>query len=459
MFQLSRKFGVLTLALGASLTFVSATEAERLVLTDISIVDVETGKLRTGATVIIEEGRIRSVVKSRAAKLRLDDRVISCLGKYLIPGLWDMHIHLRESLEPALPVFVANGVTGVRDMGSEFHVVEAMRRKISSGKLVGPRIFTSGPILESRRSIERLASVLGEEGIAGRIGVSTPEEAEEAVRWLAEMPVDHIKFRTVANRAVYQAILDTAAAYGLSVVGHMPSSYRPLQVVESGQRSIEHVFFPTLDRMEKKERRDLFSAMADRGTYFVPTYVSGYGFRLMPDDEVFAIIDDTEGELDERRKYVPRDMVESWRGQMELKRTERNKQDWEGIMRSSMLAAREMREVGAGVLTGTDLGAPLVYPGFSIHDEMAALVEVSGMTPAESLRAATLSPTEFLDLDAEHGSVKVGKIANLVLLNGNPLESIVHTKGIFAVILNGRFYSRMELDALLESAASAFSAP
>src|SRR5262245_8388760 len=171
----------------------------------------------------------------------------------------------------------------------------------------------------------------------------------------------------------------------------------------------------------------------------------------MPDQEVMVLIEDATGARDERRKYISPALADSWRRQMEAKKRE-TPTDWEANRAKNRQGFRLLFQAGVKFVMGTDMGAPLVYPGWSAHEELELLVQRVGMTPMEALQSATRTPAEFFGMADSLGAVEKGKIADLVLLEANPLEQIGNTKKIFAVIVGGKYYDKAARQKMIESA-------
>jgi len=447
-----------------------ALAAQPVAITHVTVVDVASGTNKRDQTVVLEGDRILAAGSASAVTLLTNARRIDGRGKYLIPGMWDMHVHLGMTGRFALAMLVANGVLGVRDMGGNFETVRAWRDSIAVGSLLGPRIEMVGPILENARWLNRVSAMLAQQGnaeaaatLGERIAVSTPEEAREAVARVVALGVSMIKVRNDPGSAAYFELLREARRRQLRVVGHPPERGPSLeQASDSGQASIEHLLLrfrqgtwvSTFDDMSSDARTALFARFARNGTAFVPTIVAGIGFRRMPDSVALALIDDTSGVGDPRRRYVPQALARTWRGQIEMKRLEGAQPDWEALGLKAAANIRALDAAGVPILTGTDLGTPFTYPGFGLHDELALLVREGGLAPARALRAATLGPAQFFGLERELGLVAPGMRANLVLLSADPLADIANVGRVDSVILGGRLFARDALDRLLRDVAA-----
>ena len=412
---------------------------------------------------VITSAHITSVSGSEKLQPPKNARVIDATGQYLIPGLWDMHVHsafgdwFPGGRDIILPLFIANGVTGVRDMGGDVPVLLGWRKEIADGAIIGPRLVISGPMLDGYLPNGKLR-------FPSSIAVTTPASAVAAVDSLKAQGVDFIKVQSVISHDAYLAAAAEAHKQGLPIVGHVPDKVRIREVVAAGQKSIEHLMgifegcSTEEDKFIKGEGNlklllstqneqicdSLIKLLAQNQTWQVPTLAWQRGGTFLDQRDL------KHQPLD---KYVPA----YWRDVTWRRFTDEMMPD---LLRDPLPLRREyfahnLQIVGAlhrgGVpfMAGTDT-APGVYimPGFSLHDELANFVE-SGFTPMESLQTATSNPARFLGMEASFGSVEPGKIADLVLLSANPLEDIRNTRKISAVIANGRFFDRVALDQML----------
>jgi imidazolonepropionase-like amidohydrolase len=448
------------------------SQPSALVLEQVNVVDVRTGRVRTHQTVVLVQGRIASVGPARSAKMPSGARVVDAGGKYLIPGLWDMHVHAAwpgiDGLFASL--FVANGVTGVREMYGDKEIIRAWKARYESGE-PWPRMIAAGHILDGPKPFW-----------PGSTTVSTAEEARQAVDRLHAAGADFIKVYTRLPREAYVAAVSEAKRLGTYVAGHVPDSVTVAEASDLGQRSIEHLTGVALDcskeadglRAERLAAADdpspaqtvktyarqaqrilatqdsarcaaLIKRLARNRTWQVPTLVVNRSFAFL-DEEGFT--------ADPRLRYMPEEVAKSWDWRSDFRFRERTPEDWavsKRIYRRGVEIVGAMHRAGVPLLAGTDVINPFSFPGFSLHDELALLVE-AGLSPAEALRTATLNPAIFFGETASMGTVEEGRRADLVLLDANPLENIGNTKKVHAVVLQGRFYDRATLDAWLAKA-------
>lgn len=438
-------------------------------LTHVTVIDATGAPPLSDMTVVVERGRIADLGKSGDVRLPRHALIIEARGKYLIPGLWDMHVHtifgdwLPRNERVTLPLFVANGITGVRDMGSDLEAVKQWRDRIAAGQLIGPRMVIAGPMLDG--PVPRFPSSAPVAGAA---------DARRVVDDLKARGVDFIKIQSLIPRDGYFAAADEAKKVGITFVGHVPDAVRASEASDAGQRSIEHFtgIFEGCSTIEDQliegpksvglnvstfdpaRARRLIELMARNQTWQVPTLVWERGQWL---------IDAIDLMNDPLLQYAPA----AWKDRtwpMFVK-------DILATMDTDPLPVRQhfvqmeldmtlaMFRAGVPFMAGTDTAAGVhIFPGFSLHDELSLFVR-AGLTPLEALQTATRNPAVFLGRLAEMGTVEKGKLADLVLLDANPLEDIGNTRRIRAVVLAGRYFSRDDLDRMLRGVAQAAAEP
>ncbi len=413
-------------------------------------------------------------------------RIIDASGKFLIPGLADMHIHLMGAGEPTgsrdfiLPLLIANGITTVRDMGGDVALLKKLKAEINTGDRPGPQIFFTGPYLDGNPPYFQPSIV-----------VQTPAEADAAVRRLQAEGVDFIKVQSALKPPAYFAIAEAVHKAGMRFVGHVPDSISAFQASDAGQASIEHLtgillacsseeeqlrnhqLHPALHRetplqtsirqrvwqenvldtySEEKAQR-LYAKFLANHTWQVPT------LPLLID--LAYLTPSTDRANDPNLIYIPQNLRQIWKQGRAQSLAFKTQADFDlraRLVQASLKAVREMHALGVPIMAGTDSTAPNVFPGFSLHESIADLVE-AGFTPMEALQAATSKPAEFLHLSSEEGTIAAGQRADLVLLDANPLDDIHNTTKIRAVILKGKLLDRAALDALLAHAAQYAAKP
>jgi imidazolonepropionase-like amidohydrolase len=440
-----------------------------LALTHLTVIDTAGGPSLSDMTVVIRDRHIASVGKSDASTPPPHARVVDARGKYLIPGLWDMHVHtvfgdwLPRNERVTLPLFVANGITGVRDMGGDLNVLKQWRAAIAEGSLLGPRMIIAGPMLDG--PVPRFPS---------SAPIANADDARRTVDDLQSQGVDFIKIQSLIPRDGYFAAAEEAKKRGIVFVGHVPDAVRASEASNAGQKSIEHFtgIFEGCSTIEDQlikgpkslgqnvatfdpaRAQALIALMARNRTWQVPTLVWERGQWL---------IDDIDLSHDPLTQYAPT----AWKDRT-----------WPMFVRSILkdmdtdpLPVRKrfvqmelemtlaMFRAGVPFMAGTDTAAGVhIFPGFSLHEELALFVR-AGLTPLQALQTATRNPAEFMGRLSDLGTVEQGKLADLVLLDANPLEDITNTRKIRAVVLAGRYFGRDDLDRMLAGVRRAAAEP
>lgn len=470
------------------------TSSPPFAFTHVSVVDVERGRLVHDYTVVVSGNRIAAV--GLKARIPAGARVIDARGKFLIPGLWDMHSHSLDRWAWSSLLNVANGVTGIRDPAAvkpEQEIVE-LRRAVERGAAFGPRFVASGRIIDgSPKSRDSY------------VAIDSPPAMRVEMRRRQQAGLDFIKVYTRLSRDVFLAAADEARRLDIPLAGHVPLTITAAEASDLGMRSIEHSYrhrmaCATAEDEIRRLLRDLITIgpmrddrryaatedsafvlgvntyspekcqqlgerFARNGTWFVPTLVE-MQTRFNPE---YPLSEEFEKRFtDPRLRFVSPSRVIEWRTTMALDAGVMQGQFSFGPRGPDSLFAEHGREVanrlrmpadlqkgGALLLAGTDVDNrfPFLFFGFSLHDELALLAK-GGLTPLAALQSATINPARFLKREAELGTVTEQKLADLVLLDANPLDDIGNTKRIAAVVLNGRYLSRAELDRLLDRAAA-----
>lgn len=430
------------------------TQMPDLIIENVNIVHVSENKIQQNATVLVKDGRITEITGEETSAIRRIDGK----GKFLIPGLWDMHIHWYD--KESMSLFTANGVTGVRVMfGAPMHL--AWKKEFEEGKAAGPRMIVGSPIVDGPKPIW-----------PGSYAVSNAEQAEAALDKIKTAGYDFVKVYSLVPPDAYTALMEGAKKRGLRVEGHVPGQVSAREASEKGQHSMEHLGGLGLPSSSKEDElrakfsqvppavrykvneeilasysedkaSGLFGAFKKNNTWQCPTLVV---LRNL------ANLDRIDPAKDDRIQYLPKFIVNSWNPNTDFRLKDRTPEMYESARKgfeTQKRMVRDMARVGVPLIAGTDALNPYCMPGFSLHDELALMVE-AGLTPAQALATATVNPARFLGQEGSWGDVKAGQRADLVLLEGNPLEDIANTKKIAATIQGGKLYERADLDAILQ---------
>ena len=442
-----------------------AAQSQPLVFTHATVIDTTGGPPQADSTVIVAGNRIVALGKTGRVRIPEGAQVVNAAGKFLLPGLWDMHFHSPEDAQAReifLPLAIANGVTGVRNMfGSE--ALLKQRDEVRSGTLLGPRMIVGSPVVDGPAPMW-----------PGSVSVGDATAGREAVRTLKQRDYDFIKVYQFLPREVYLAIADEAKKQNIVFAGHIPFSVSAAEASDAGQKTFEHIFGISLacSSKEANQRPALSEAAANVGKDFAPHLelfirnesepLASYNeqkcaalFKRLAQNGTYAVPTlvlhrslasgaDPAFRNDPRLKYMPPNI--------------RGIFDWElgfftsykPVYERLLLTTGAMHRAGVKVLAGTDTFNAYCFPGFSVHDELELFVQ-AGFTPLEALQTATLNPARYLGLSDSLGTIEKGKIADFILLEANPLENVGNTRKIAAVVANGKYLPKESLQRMLET--------
>lgn len=449
----------------------SEPRQESLVFTHITVIDATGSPAKPDTTVVIDGERIVAIGQTGRVGIPRNARIVDGAGKFLIPGLWDMHVHIFNQISRRppnawyFPLFIANGVTSVRDMWTKTQdmiQVFEWRRQFAGGTLTAPRIAAVGILVNGPQSV-----------LPNSDRVVTPEEARRMVRKIKSAGADFVKTYSSLSPEAYLAIANEARKQNIPFSGHVPFALGADEASNAGQGSMEHLN-QVLETCSTKEREllrvpgkdwsiaydklmvdtydeskclKLLSLFAKNHTWQVPTLIRQQMHYFNGDLRYFT--------GSSRLKYIPIDEQEMWApyitSQKSLSEDEKNSR--KTVWHAYVALVASMHNANVEFMAGTDVGTEYIYPGFSLHDELELLVE-AGLSPMEALRAATRNPAKFLGMLDRLGTVERGKLADLVLLDANPLEQISNTRRIYAVVLNGKFLPKKSLEKMLASSSA-----
>ena len=469
----------LLLLLGGLLSVTSDAVGQSIdyAIAHVTIINPGSDKAQQDTTIVIHGHSIASVLPAKDFNPSPSTKVINGSGKFVIPGLWDMHTHFRDANRD-LKMDIANGVLGVRNMGEAAKIVFSLRDAIARGQRLGPKIVACGPIIDGPDSQVNPQFL---------ILVKNARQARAAVDSLKKQGSDCVKVHDNISRDSYYAVVEEAKKVGLPLVGHCPGAIRIREASDAGQRSIEHgvalwggstvadefldkgaddsVFEEALrtknyglipaaiardgnrllDHFSQERADATYALLAKNNTFLTPTLVT---------ERSLTFIDDLEKASDPRKQYVSAEDLKWWKpenGMLTKYRTPEyiamKKREYAKMLEELPRA----QKLGVRLLAGTDITIPYTFPGFSVHDELGLFVK-AGLTPMQALETATTNPALILGLSQTWGRVEPGYLANLVLLNADPLADIANTENIDAVVVNGKFLDRAHLDQMLRDA-------
>jgi imidazolonepropionase-like amidohydrolase len=453
------------------------TAATATAFVHVNVVSMEQEGILRDHTVVVVGDRIESLGPSDSFNPPRGSRVIDGSGKYLMPGLADMHVHVHLSnygvTDPdVLTLFLANGVTTVRNMQGSPEILD-WRGRIEAGDLVGPRIYTTGPVLDGEPPFW-----------PGSISIETPEEAEQEVAAQKKAGYDGIKVLANISPEAYEAVLAAAARHEIPVYGHAPTRLGLGNALNSGQRSFEHMsdfifallpddspirahlvdmwddrtkmnwrgmFLDPYEQADRAKIPDIAAKAAEGGAWFCPTLAAYRNFAT-------TVAEFEQLRSDPTMRYVPPQIQSVWDGTAKYLSTDENNDP--AIMKrgfeTMVLAAKALNNAGVRLIIGTDSPSAFGVPGFSIHEELEIFVE-AGLTPYEAIKAATHDAAEFVDSLDEWGTVGVGRRADLILVEANPLEDVANASRQVGVMLRGHWYPKAELQAKLDALAEKYA--
>ncbi|WP_086820472.1 amidohydrolase family protein [Allokutzneria sp. NRRL B-24872] len=451
-------------------------------ITGATVVDSGRRGVRHNSTVLLRGDRIVEVGPADQVRVPRGATAIDGKGKYVIPGLMDVHVHSVPYDRTFPPLYLINGVTTVREMGGNPLSLE-WRDKVAAGTAFGPHSVVASTIVDGKPSLWENIGV-------PFISVGDPHEARDAVREEKARGVDFIKVYTRLSRASFQAIAHEARRVGIPFLGHCPDFVPVTAASELGLKSLEHLWqiwyatssqearlrkavaqvpikggeyggwyskmhateYAAARSIDRRKAEKVFSTFARNGTFVTPT-LSVHKVADVPNPD---------WQKDPNLRYLPTAYAEGWRWQMREIYLQGRTPATDAERRELFQRRRELvpalADAGVPLLAGTDTGTPSLLPGFAMHDELKLLVE-AGLSPQRALRAATLEPARYLGREADLGTVEPGKLADLVLLDADPLRDIANTSRIDTVVVRGRVLDRAERGRMLDDVLKAAGEP
>lgn len=444
-----------------------------ILIKNVNIIDIERGNVIGNQDLVITANKITNIVQHGQHNIQ-SNTIIDGSNKFLIPGLWDMHAHMmrKEWYKSQMPLLRANGVTGFREMWGDLKIAAQVQSQMQKDSLPFFRFTASGHILDGKISFWE-----------NSIPVATTNRAVSIVDSLINDRADFIKVYSFLTPEIFASIAKKCKENNFPFVGHVPHIVWVSDASEAGMASMEHLYgflmeassksdsallirrqwinaFEKNNKEERERTNTVFNSLVlnsfsteklkliaqklrKNNTHIVPTLVMLRG-EYFTNDPSFT--------NDWRLKYMSKETLEYWQETTEADIKKNTALDWQNKMKRweieklimSILIAERVP-----IMAGTDADNPYAFPGFSLHDEMALFVEL-GMTATDALRSATIIPATFLNMKDSIGTIEKGKLADLVLLDANPLENIKNTTRVNTVIANGILYSKNYIDSILK---------
>lgn len=447
-----------------------------IVITNLNIIDVTTGKVTKNRLLAIDGDTIKAVDDTKAAARYKAEKYVDGAGQYAMPGLWDMHVHFRggdsliEANKNLLPLFLSKGITTVRECGGDITpAVMSWKKATAAGQLAGPRIFTSGPKLDGFGG-----------GWAGSIPVETPAQVTKALDSLQQIGSDFVKiYDSKISHDAYLEIIRQAKKRGMKVTGHMPFTVELAEAASLGMDGSEHLYYvfkacsskedSITDLIRKSEHTahpiGLFAALPPLfATYDgakakrLFTFLAEKNFSITPTlfiSKTLGEIKEIDHSKDSMLAYIAPSIQRTYQGRVRSAKRQSDegtqfKKRYDSLFTSLV---PQLYAAGVNLVAGSDCGASnsYVYPGTSLHGELKLMVD-AGLTPAQALKTATVNGSKFFGIQKFYGSLTPGKCSDLILLPGNPLENINAIDQINVVMANGKVYTRHDLNVLMEAA-------
>lgn len=440
-----------------------------MAIVNANVIHLETGEIEV-QDIYINNGRISAITPAGTDKNYKVETTVDATGKYMLPGFWDNHTHLRggDSLiannKNFLKLFIANGITTIRDAGGDLtSSVMEWKQEIAIGNLVGPTIFTSGPKIDGPNATW-----------AGSLEVENESDIVTALDSLEKLDVDFVKlYDSRISGEHYLKTIKEAEARALITSGHMPFTVTLDETVDAGIDAIEHLYYimkgcatneiEVTQKLRTKEIGFWQAMPALMGSYADST--AQKTFQKLKEQNVFVVptlhigktlsyLDKVDHSNDAYLKYMGQGIIKTYQGRIDraLNTSEKTRTDRKELDTFFGQLSKSLNDAGVNLLAGSDSGAynSYTYPGISLHGELQVMVD-NGISPLEALRTSAPNGAKFLNQSADFGSIAEGKIADLVLLDANPLEEIKNTKEIYAVLKGNKLFTKNKLATLLNT--------
>lgn len=438
-------------------------ESYDIILKNGNVINIKTGAIEV-QDIFINEGRIIKVTPTTNTEYYISENSIDATGKYVLPGFWDNHVHFRggdtliQANKDFLKLFIANGITTVRDAGGDMTPsITEWNIQILKGELIGPTIFTSGPKIDGPNATW-----------AGSLVVENADDISKALDSLQKLKTDFVKiYESRISRSAYLETVSQATKRGLITSGHMPFTVELKENIEAGIGAIEHLyyvlkgcssdekkitqaiinkeygFWQSMEKLiatyDEVTAQNTFQLLKENNTYVVPTLHIG---------NVLSYLDKENHENDVYLKIMDMGIVKTYQGRINgaLNASDKAKKDRKALNRFFKQLTKSLNDAGVKLLAGSDSGAfnSYIYPGISLHKELEVMVS-SGMSALDALQTSAYNGARFLKKNSDYGTITSGKISDLVILNANPLEDIRNSRKIFKIIKDKQIYDPQKI--------------
>lgn len=451
-----------------------------LCIQNITTIDPTDGA-RENQTVIIKDGKILKVAPTPELKLSSGNQIIDGTGKYLIPGLWDAHIHFAyiEALAPSMfDLFLLYGITSVRDTGGKTDLVLKWREAARANPTEAPRVMVAGPLLDGIPTVYD-GAMPGYPPLG--VGSGSVEAVEQLVTKLDSLDVDFLKAYEMLTPEQFYKVVEMSRRYGLKITGHVPLSMDVIGASNAGLNSMEH--FRNLElscasnaeelliqrhvllkkgknlpggelrssihsaqrevavkNYDEKKADEILQVLAKNQTWQIPTLALNTGFTRRPYGKP---------EWQESFEYLPDPIRDEWKMTIQASMGDEPEPFRLQYSQWMLNMAAKVHRAGIPMMAGTDTPIGFLTPGLSLHEELIIMVE-AGMSPQEALKTATVNPAKYFGLEGELGSIRESYWADLLILSANPLEDIRNTQKIEGVIKQGKYHGLDELNVIKE---------
>jgi hypothetical protein len=441
-----------------------------IIISNINVIDVVQGKLINSQDVVISGDQIIDILSHDEQEYQAKE-LINGEGKYMIPGLWDMHVHTGNA-DIFFPLYIANGITGVRDMGGgmerstgglsvKFHKLSLWRNEIIQGKRLGPEMLLAGAMIDGSPPVW-----------PGSIIVTDSSSIWQAVQSQKKLGVDFIKvYHNLTLEQLYE-VAKACETHNIQFAGHIPFGSPPFEALtrasKLGQRSLEHlvrvpaaiqkgslpynsatkiayIYRDIMEMIDPNKELNLFNTFIENDTWLTTTVSIWWGFGQLDQG--------LETDHDRWLDYVPTHIRSEWNPANDIRFSEPTPNDLEAFRGAALGLARlakRMHDSGINIMAGSDSANPMVVPGYGLQKELQLLVK-GGFSNAEALRLATMNPAKFMGRN-DIGIIALESQADLVILNKNPLKDISNISSIDGLLLKGEYLNREKLDELLDQA-------